>query len=220
MKAYQSAIHTATGSILIAIRDGRALTDFLGLREGKSGEEQEEDELIKRHSTAFFEVLHVTMDSYPASERTTPRTKRRKLRAATRTTLCVLLFTTLPTSMAQKCISLSGSTQCSAFNRSSLSTDSTLVGLLCVFLSCMTHGICERLTFDSPFLAFVSSTRQFDSQLSQYVNSSYVQTRYDSIFFNMGKLCLTRPTATSNNLAAALSTCKIRPASMHATQQA
>ena len=29
----------------------------------------------------------------------------------------------------------------------------------------------------SPFLAFVSNVQQFDSQLSQYVNASHVQTR-------------------------------------------
>ncbi len=33
------------------------------------------------------------------------------------------------------------------------------------------------LTSPSPFLAFVSSTNQFDSQLGQYVNMSYVQQR-------------------------------------------
>ena len=33
---------------------------------------------------------------------------------------------------------------------------------------------------NSPFLAFVSDVEQFDSQLSQYVNRSYVQQRYIS----------------------------------------
>ena len=37
------------------------------------------------------------------------------------------------------------------------------------------------LTAYSPFLAFVGSTQQFDSQLSQYVNSSYVQIRYQQL---------------------------------------
>ena len=36
----------------------------------------------------------------------------------------------------------------------------------------------QKLTPHSPFLAFVSSTQQFDTQLSQYVNSSYVQEKY------------------------------------------
>lgn len=30
----------------------------------------------------------------------------------------------------------------------------------------------------SPFLAFVSSTREFDNQLNNYVNNDYVQTKY------------------------------------------
>ncbi|KAL9129461.1 MAG: hypothetical protein Q9217_002095 [Psora testacea] len=38
----------------------------------------------------------------------------------------------------------------------------------------------KRPAAKSPFLAFVSTTQQFDSQLSQYVNSSYVQNRYIS----------------------------------------
>ena len=38
--------------------------------------------------------------------------------------------------------------------------------------------VSQMLTSHSPFLAFVSSTQQFDTQLSQYVNSSYVQEKY------------------------------------------
>ena len=34
------------------------------------------------------------------------------------------------------------------------------------------------LTGSSPFLSFVSNREQFDQQLSQYVNSSYVQSKY------------------------------------------
>ena len=41
-----------------------------------------------------------------------------------------------PVAMAQNCISLSGSTQCSAFSSASISTDSTLVG----FLYVLWHG--------------------------------------------------------------------------------
>ena len=39
--------------------------------------------------------------------------------------------------------------------------------------------VSRMLTPRSPFLAFVSSTQQFDTQLSQYVNSSYVQEKYN-----------------------------------------
>lgn len=41
-----------------------------------------------------------------------------------------LVATAVPTAMAQSCISLANSTQCPAFNASSISTDSTLTGLL------------------------------------------------------------------------------------------
>ncbi|KAI9761010.1 MAG: hypothetical protein M4579_001273 [Chaenotheca gracillima] len=63
---------------------------------------------------------------------------------------------------AQSCISLSGSTVCPAFNQSSVSTDSGLVS-------------------SYPFLAFVSNTQQFDSRLSQYINTNYVQLKYEQI---------------------------------------
>lgn len=36
----------------------------------------------------------------------------------------------------------------------------------------------SMLITQSPFLAFVSSTEQFDQRLSQYVTSDYVQTKY------------------------------------------
>lgn len=49
----------------------------------------------------------------------------------TRTALLSILATT-PAAMAQNCISLKGSSQCPAFSSSSISTDSTLVGLLYV----------------------------------------------------------------------------------------
>ncbi|OCT44793.1 SH3 domain containing protein [Cladophialophora carrionii] len=64
---------------------------------------------------------------------------------------------------AQSCISLAGSTACPAFNSSSISTDSTLVGFY-------------------PFLAYVTSTAEFDIQISRYVTREYVQTKYISIF--------------------------------------
>lgn len=60
--------------------------------------------------------------------------KQRSMGLNTRTALLSILATA-PAAMAQNCISLSGSTQCPAFNASSISTDSTLVGLLYVFLA-------------------------------------------------------------------------------------
>ncbi|KAJ9148991.1 SH3 domain-containing protein [Pleurostoma richardsiae] len=64
--------------------------------------------------------------------------------------------------MAQSCISLEGSTTCPAFESSSISTDSTLVGYF-------------------PFLQYVSDRASFDSQLQQYVQTSYVQEKYQTL---------------------------------------
>src|ERR1700693_3633604 len=57
---------------------------------------------------------------------------KRKQRPTTFNTKTALLsvLAAAPGAMAQNCISLSGSTQCSAFSTSSISTDSTLVGFL------------------------------------------------------------------------------------------
>ncbi|EHY59272.1 hypothetical protein HRR83_001460 [Exophiala dermatitidis] len=68
-----------------------------------------------------------------------------------------------PAVLAQSCISLAGSKTCPAFNSSSISTDTELVNLY-------------------PFLAFVTNTEDFDTQLSQYVTQRYVQLKYVDIF--------------------------------------
>ncbi|KAK5274852.1 hypothetical protein LTR96_001453 [Exophiala xenobiotica] len=68
-----------------------------------------------------------------------------------------------PAALAQSCISLAGSKTCSAFNASSISTNTNLTGLY-------------------PFLAYVTSTAEFDTQLNQYVSQQYVQTKYVNIF--------------------------------------
>ncbi|KAI9053084.1 hypothetical protein LZ554_003353 [Drepanopeziza brunnea f. sp. 'monogermtubi'] len=88
----------------------------------------------------------------------------RKQRHTGVNTTSVLLFAlaTVPVAMAQSCISLAGSTQCPAFTSASISTDSSLVGLF-------------------PFLQFVSSTSNFDEQLSAYVSTSYVQQKYQTL---------------------------------------
>ncbi|KAL8771620.1 MAG: hypothetical protein Q9209_003064 [Squamulea sp. 1 TL-2023] len=76
--------------------------------------------------------------------------------------LLFAFLATFPSAFAQSCISLANSTQCSAFNSSSISTGSPLSGQF-------------------PFLAFVSSTQQFDDQLSQYVITNYVQQKYQQL---------------------------------------
>lgn len=89
------------------------------------------------------------------------RRKRRRTGVNSRTILLSLLASS-PAVMAQQCISLSGSTACPAFTRSSVSTNTTLVGLF-------------------PFLAYVSSRETFDEQLTSYINTAYVQTKYETL---------------------------------------
>ncbi|RMY90099.1 hypothetical protein D0864_06325 [Hortaea werneckii] len=73
-----------------------------------------------------------------------------------------LLASTLPSTMAQSCISLEGSDLCPAFNASSISTNSNLTGLF-------------------PFLADVTDTASFDSGLEEYISNGFTQTRYGTL---------------------------------------
>ncbi|GAB7361679.1 hypothetical protein MBLNU230_g1728t2 [Neophaeotheca triangularis] len=63
---------------------------------------------------------------------------------------------------AQECISLAESSACPAFNASSISTDSDLVGLF-------------------PFLSDVTDVSSFDSQLRDYIAGDFVETRYEQL---------------------------------------
>ncbi|EHA27855.1 hypothetical protein AAWM_02107 [Aspergillus awamori] len=62
--------------------------------------------------------------------------------------------------MSGTCISLSGSTQCPAFDSSSVSTNSSLYT-------------------DFPFMQYVSNLTQFDNELSSYVMQGYVREKYE-----------------------------------------
>ncbi|PVH82089.1 hypothetical protein DL98DRAFT_548106 [Cadophora sp. DSE1049] len=101
---------------------------------------------------------------------------KRKQRSTGINTKTVLLgaLAAVPGAMAQNCISLSGSTQCPAFDSASISTDSTLVGFF-------------------PFLQFVSDTSTFDEQLSAYLSTSYVQQKYQTLL-GCGNINLTNTT--------------------------
>jgi hypothetical protein len=79
--------------------------------------------------------------------------------------LCALAVTaaaTLPTALAQSCIPLRDSSQCSAFASASISTDSSLTGLF-------------------PFLANVTDTSSFDAGLQQYIANGFTQQRYSTL---------------------------------------
>jgi len=73
-----------------------------------------------------------------------------------------LTVATLPTALAQNCIPLTGSSECRAFNMASISTDSTLTRLF-------------------PFLANVTDTSSFDTQLQQYISHGFIQQRYSNL---------------------------------------
>ncbi|PQE23914.1 SH3 domain-containing protein [Rutstroemia sp. NJR-2017a WRK4] len=99
------------------------------------------------------------------------RRKQGSVKRSTRAALLSILATS-PLAMAQNCVSLRGSTQCPAFTSSSV--DTTLTGLF-------------------PFLSYVSDRATFDTQLSAYVQTSYVQSKYVSVYIiYTWRRCLTR----------------------------
>jgi hypothetical protein len=92
--------------------------------------------------------------------RTRRRRRRQEHTSSHATTLaCAVLASTLPTTMAQSCISLADSTQCPAFSAASISTNSNLTGLF-------------------PFLSSVTDAESFDSGLKYYVDNDFAQLRY------------------------------------------
>lgn len=109
------------------------------------------------------------------------RSNRRQITTSVKTgslLLSVLAATTLPGAMAQSCISLANSTQCPAFNASSISTDSTLTGLLYVPEACL--GFTANRT-DKPahssFLSNVTDTASFDTSIQEYIAGDFSQQR-------------------------------------------
>lgn len=98
-------------------------------------------------------------------EATTRHIQTRKKRAAGRfKVLYALALTaaTLPTTLAQSCIPLTDSSECRAFNSASISTNSALTGLF-------------------PFLANVTDTSSFDTQLQQYIANGFIQQRFSDL---------------------------------------
>ncbi len=108
----------------------------------------------------FAAIAESNRSQHSASIRLRRPTKRRK-RSHTRvcTAVCALLATSAPAVMAQTCVSLADSTACPAFNASSISTDSALVGLF-------------------SFLSSVTDTASFDSGIQTYIANGFTQLRY------------------------------------------
>lgn len=130
--------------------------------------------------------------------------------------LLVFLASLSAPSLAQSCISLSGSTQCPGFNSSSISTSPALTAQLYVFHP---PRKLSALTCSSPFLAFVSNTQQFDDRLKVYTTSNYVQLKYVELLCCPGRQ-LTSTSGTSSSLAAIISISKTPRTSMPDIQPA
>jgi hypothetical protein len=106
---------------------------------------------------------------------------RRRAAQFTTTAACALLASRVPSAMAQEsCISLTGSTACPAFNASSISTNSNLTGLF-------------------PFLADVTDTNSFDSEIQNYVSGNYAQTKYVDMQYLQNLISLLTCTSDTSN---------------------
>jgi hypothetical protein len=88
------------------------------------------------------------------------RRKRRLAVISPSIAICALLAgsSTIPTAMAQSCISLADSTACPAFDDASISTGSTTVGLF-------------------PFLSSVENVTSFDSGIATYIAGAFAEQR-------------------------------------------
>ena len=86
------------------------------------------------------------------------RRRRRTTRGGASTAVYALLASSIPSSVAQNCVSLAASTQCPAFSSASVSTNNDLVGLF-------------------PFLSSVSDAASFDSGLEAYIANGFSQSR-------------------------------------------
>ncbi|TLS30435.1 hypothetical protein PpBr36_02928 [Pyricularia pennisetigena] len=91
------------------------------------------------------------------------RIRRRRGRpvASIRSLVLSTFLSSAPVSMAA-CISMQGSTACPAFQSASVSNDDFIVGLF-------------------SFMRFVSNTQNFDDRLKEYVRTSYVQEKYQTL---------------------------------------
>ena len=130
-------------------------------RHGKEcRQETEREPLSSSPSSRVEEVPRDNfLDETCRQRRTHWKSKRRRLMpSGTATVTFALLASGVQKAMAQSCISLADSTACSAFNASSISTNSNLTGLF-------------------PFLSDVTDTASFDSGLQDYITNRYTQTK-------------------------------------------
>ncbi|KXT12240.1 hypothetical protein AC579_820 [Pseudocercospora musae] len=116
----------------------------------------------RRPSSAHHHPPHsLSAHLEPTSTCTSYRRSERRKRSSAKT-LCALLASTIPTAMAQNCLSLADSTACPAFSAASISTDTNLTGLF-------------------PFLQNVSDTASFDTAIQNYIAGDFTQLRYQQL---------------------------------------
>lgn len=114
-------------------------------------------------------AIAADLSSAPHAEKMTstesirPRARRKGLdqRPLRKSAALLSILSATPTAMAA-CISLSGSTTCPAFDSASVSTSDFLKGLF-------------------PFLQYVNDTTTFDEQMKSYVQTSYVEEKYQTL---------------------------------------
>ncbi|OAR05764.1 hypothetical protein LLEC1_06983 [Akanthomyces lecanii] len=89
---------------------------------------------------------------------------RRRHRGMRQSVARLALLSTMPSlSAAQQCVPLKGSKVCPAFDAASVSTDKSVLGTY-------------------PFLQYVSDVASFDKQLNSYIQTDYVQSRFEGRF--------------------------------------
>lgn len=127
-------------------------------------------ESLKPSSSRTIAKVVSKVVSKDRKELSTSKRQQRWIGFYTKTALLSILATA-PLAIAD-CISLTGSTQCPAFTSASVET--SLTGLF-------------------PFLSYVSDRATFDTQLSAYVQTSYVQLKYQQLL-GCGNINLTNTT--------------------------
>ncbi|KAI6091378.1 hypothetical protein F4821DRAFT_200741 [Hypoxylon rubiginosum] len=117
----------------------------------------ERNSAVSPDSESFEQVKQDTAMTSPRSRRATSRT-----RWTSKAVFLSILSAVPSTIAADQCISLANSTACPAFQQASVST----------------YEYVRKLF---PFLDYVSDTASFDEQLSQYVQTDYVQNHYQNL---------------------------------------
>lgn len=121
-------------AIGISIRNMKEERDRRGhIRNYSISSRQNEDVGGKINTTKATGCYEMAKEGSKSTAGVTPSGKReRRTGGLKKAAALMTLFAAAPAAMAESCISLSGSTTCPAFSSASISTDSTMIGLLYV----------------------------------------------------------------------------------------